>query len=368
MQKKLLATVVASLVAGQAMALEVYNDDTTSLSIGGRIGVTTNDDNKEMGNDSSRINFKFGHKLSSELTAIGVAEWSFDPTAKSGENVFGNRLGYVGLDHSELGALTAGKQWSVYSDVANWASDNLLFNGGIAIGIYDGLNGDGGIHGTGRADDAFAYRNTFGGLNIGLQYQLKSSDTRTLKDADQIDYFQQWNRKTGASQIAVSYDLPMGLSVGYTYSQARFNKTTQGDTKPDHINHAGDSAKAHVFGVKFDHEDLYVGFNYGEFKHHASLKSGLIAEKAKATDLYASYALSSLVDGLAVFGAYQNLDFDKDASGAKTKEELKIASIGVKYQTGPMMFGVQYDQNDSKNAAGKKENDNIFSFNARYYF
>ena len=30
MQKKLLATVVASLVAGQAMALEVYNDDTTS--------------------------------------------------------------------------------------------------------------------------------------------------------------------------------------------------------------------------------------------------------------------------------------------------------------------------------------------------
>ena len=38
MQKKLLATVVASMVAGQAMALEVYNDDTTSLSIGGRIG------------------------------------------------------------------------------------------------------------------------------------------------------------------------------------------------------------------------------------------------------------------------------------------------------------------------------------------
>ena len=39
MQKRLLAAVVASLVAGQAMALEVYNDDVNSLEIGGKIGV-----------------------------------------------------------------------------------------------------------------------------------------------------------------------------------------------------------------------------------------------------------------------------------------------------------------------------------------
>ena len=356
MQKKLLATVVASLVAGQAMALEVYNDDTTSLSIGGRIGVTTNDDNHEMGNDSSRINFKFGHKLSSELTAVGVAEWSFNPTAKSGEDVFGNRLGYVGLEHSELGALTAGKQWSVYSDIANWGSDNLLFNGGVAIGIYDGLNGDGGIHGTGRADDAIAYRNSFGDLHIGAQVQLKDREG----SAENRIY----SRK-GAEQIAVSYDLPMGFSLGYTYNQTRFNKAGPVGA----LNHNGETAKAHVFGVKFSHEDLYVAFNYGDFKNHAATSGGAVAEKAKATDLYASYALNNVVDGLAVFGAYQNLDFDKDGAGNKTKEELKITSVGVQYTTGPMLFGVQFDKKDDKQADGKKvKQDDVFSFNARYYF
>ena len=350
MQKKLLAAVVASMVAGQAMALEVYNDDTTSLSIGGRLGLSTNNDYQTIENDSSRINFKFAHKLSQNVTAIGVTEWSFDPTARSGDDVFGNRLGYVGLDHSTVGAFTAGKQWSVYSDIANWGSDNLLFNGGKFIGIYEGLNSDGGIHGTGRAEDAFAYRGSFNGLNIGLQYQMKGKDG----EPGSLN----WQRK-GGEQIALSYDLPMGFSLGYTYNQTRFNKVS---------GHNGENAQAHVFGAKYDMNDLYVAFNYGMFKHHVKAEGG-IAEKSNAFDLYGSYALNQVVDGMAVFGAYQQMNVDKDESGADSKEKKSIGSLGVQYTTGPMLFGLQYDFKDDKDFNGdKKDTDNVLSVNARYYF
>ena len=244
MQKKLIATVIASLVAGQAMALEVYNNEASSLSIGGRIGLMVEDGDESIADDSSRISFRFAHKLTDELTAVAVQEWSFNTSAKSGENVFGNRLGYFRLDHSDLGMLTAGKQYSAYAEIADWGSDMMLLTGGEGVGIYDGLSGDGGVHGTGRADGAIGYRNSFGGLNFGLQYQLKDRDT--------LDDILDWERKDG-QQVAVSYDLPMGFSLGYAYNQTRFNKTAD---------HDGETSKAHVFGAKFSGDALYVGFNY----------------------------------------------------------------------------------------------------------
>lgn len=127
MQKKLLATVVATMVAGQAMAVEVYNDETTSLSIGGRVGFQTHKENgkkAEAGNDSARINFKFAHQFDNGWSGHGVAEWGFraldEYTDGAKADTFFNRLGYVGLSNEEVGSITAGKNWSVMYDVAGW--------------------------------------------------------------------------------------------------------------------------------------------------------------------------------------------------------------------------------------------------------
>ena len=227
MQKKLLATVVASLVAGQAMALEVYNDDTTSLSIGGRVGIKAEKaegSNVGMKNDSSRINFKFAHKLGNGWTGHGVAEWGFNAKDEydvlgNKEDTFSNRLGFVAVDHDTYGKITAGKSWSVMHDVNGW-TDVYAIGGGKAMGLYNGrVNGD--FDGSARADDVLQYRNSFGGLNVGVQYQLEnSSNVRLLekkdgRNPDGTDKIlvssARFKRKNGAG-VSLSYDLPMGLS------------------------------------------------------------------------------------------------------------------------------------------------------------
>ena len=228
MQKKLLAAVVASLVAGQAMALEVYNDDTTSLSIGGRVGVKAEKaegENVGMKNDSSRINFKFAHKLGNGWTGHGVAEWGFrakDEYKVLGgkEDTFFNRLGFVGLDHDTYGKITAGKSWSVMFDVNGW-TDAYAIGGGKAMGLYDGrLGGD--FDGSARADDVLQYRNSFGGLNVGVQYQLEGHNDWYLRLKILPD--ERIKRKNGAG-ASVSYDLPMGLSLGATYAETEYEES-----------------------------------------------------------------------------------------------------------------------------------------------
>ncbi|MGI9277166.1 MAG: porin [Endozoicomonas sp.] len=352
MHKKILAAAIAATMATSAMALEVYNDDTNSLSIGGRIGLSMNDNDKSVDNDSSRINFKYGHNFGNGWTGAGVVEWSFDTVAKSGDDVFGNRLGFVELAHDDLGTFRGGKQFSVFGEIAEWSSDMMLFNGGKWIGIYDGVTGDGGFNGTGRADGAVTYRNSFGGLNVGLQAQAK----------DQKDGY---DRKMGYG-IGLSYDLPMGFSVGYAYNEAEMNKSAN--------NLDGKNAKAQVLSAKFEMDALYVGASYGEFKHHlqqfSGMGGGLLAEKAKTYDLYASYALNNVVDGFSVYTGHQKVDFSKNAAGDSTKAEGTTTSIGAMYEVGPMLFGAQYDKVTEKDNLGKKSKDadDVFTINARYYF
>ena len=366
MHKKILAAAIAATMATSAMALEVYNDDTNSLSIGGRIGLSMDDQGKSIDNDSSRINFKYGHNFGNGWTGAGVVEWSFDTVAKSGEKVFGNRLGFVELSHDEFGTFRGGKQYSVFAEIADWSSDIMLFNGAKYLGIYDGVNGDGGFNGTGRADGAASYRNSFGGLNIGLQVQAKGNMDKTVDDEfvaapatnSEINY----DRKQGYG-IAISYDLPMGVSLGYAYNETEMNKTA--------TNLEGNNAQAQVLGAKFEMDALYVGFNYGQFKHHKEVLQGNgLAEKATAYDLFAKYDLSNvMMDGVSVYAAYQDIEFDKGVHGEKSKMEGQITSFGAQYEVGPMLFGAQYDVNNEKDVNGDKvKKDDVFTINARYYF
>jgi predicted porin len=69
------------------------------------------------------------------------------------------RLGFVGLKFPKYGSVAIGKQWGVYYDVGEW-TDRFYIFGGLASGVYN-TNSDGGSEGTGRAEDAVVYRNTF---------------------------------------------------------------------------------------------------------------------------------------------------------------------------------------------------------------
>lgn len=96
------------------------------------------------------------------------------------QQVFGNRLGYMGLDFDKYGTLTIGKQWSVYRDVSSY-TDRLNVFGGRASATFIGGT-DGGENGTGRADQSIIYRNRIGPLYLGGQIQARGGNNNRFID------------------------------------------------------------------------------------------------------------------------------------------------------------------------------------------
>ena len=87
--------------------------------------------------------------------------------------VFGNRLGNVGVDFGPFGRITVGKQWGVHTDVTLYTTDQFVVFGSQASATYT-AGTDGGFLGTGRADQTVTYHGTFFNvLRLGGQLQFK---------------------------------------------------------------------------------------------------------------------------------------------------------------------------------------------------
>ena len=368
MHKKILAAAVAFAVATPAMALTVLEDDNNKLTIGGRVGYKTHTEDGDTSgkNDSARINFAFESKLTESLTGIGKAEWGFkaqnEYTSPNGEktstsDLFSNRLGFVGLQHEELGTIKIGKEWSPYSQVANW-TDVYAIGGGKAMGMYEGYTGDGGVNGTGRADDAISYAISTHGLNIGLQYQLKDSAGSDFSGGQLVNS-RAWSRKRG-SQMAMSYDFDFGVSLGYTYNQTQFEQRS--------------NAVAHVVAARYEMDQVYLAATFGKFENHTNAVEGagyagdFFDKKSTGIELYGRYDLQA-VDGLGLYAGYNQLKVDEHGDGTTdSRGKLDHKTLGAVYNIGPMQFAGEYTFNDSKDHAGNKDKDNYFNLQFRYYF
>jgi predicted porin len=101
--------------------------------------------------------------------------------AQAGQ-VFSARLGYVGVDFGRFGRLAVGKQWGVNTDVAFYTTERFNVFGSEATGTYT-ADTDGGVTGTGRADQVITYRNTvFDVLSLGGQLQFRTADNGRAVD------------------------------------------------------------------------------------------------------------------------------------------------------------------------------------------
>lgn len=119
------------------------------------------------------------------------------------QQVFGNRLGYLGLDFGKFGTLTIGKQWSVYRDVTAYTDRFNVFGSRASATFIGGT--DGGETGTGRADQSVIYRNYFGALSVGGQVLARGGNNGKF-----IDGF-------GAS---VQYEIIEGFFAGAAFNRA----------------------------------------------------------------------------------------------------------------------------------------------------
>ena len=127
----------------------------------------------EIQDNSSRVGAHFSREVSSRLRVLAGVElsvnlfdsdFSFNVESSTdtgfgtinrthASDVFGTRLGYVGVDLARGGRVTIGKQWSTYYDVSAWTDEFDVF-GGEGGFTYSPPGTDGGTLGTGRAEKA----------------------------------------------------------------------------------------------------------------------------------------------------------------------------------------------------------------------
>ncbi|WP_305816341.1 porin [Photobacterium leiognathi] len=231
MKKAVLASaILASLVAGTANAATVYEDDSKSLSIGGRAEARFNISDANKGDDGTgnafkdksraRINLKGKAKITDDVTAFGKYEAeisdSSDTTVKS-------RYVYAGFD-TQAGAFSYGKQDSAQVMLTDY-TDILATFGGDGVDLVDG-NKD-------KRENNFLYAGEFNNFTVAANYIAENNDAE--KDSDSYG-------------IAAQYAFPFGLSLGAGYVNG------QDGTDID--------ANQYNLAVSYEFNNFYAGATY----------------------------------------------------------------------------------------------------------
>ena len=161
--------------------------------------VGVSNDQAQVQDDASRVGVKFATlgpikifaqtewglalvQSSTEFNVGASPDGGFGTLTTVANPVFAARLGLVGVDMGEWGSLSFGKQNSVYYDITSYTTDRFNVFGGQASATYV-AGTDGGVTGTGRADQVVQYRNTFLKiLEFGAQAQFRGADVATAVD------------------------------------------------------------------------------------------------------------------------------------------------------------------------------------------
>lgn len=174
---------------------------------------------------------KFFAGLELGVNIIGGPQFNAGASTESGflrieqtsPQVFGNRLGYMGVDFGQGGKLTLGKQKSVHYDIAGYTTDRWNVFGGQASLAYPS-GSDGGTSGTGRINQALTYRNSaLEVLEFGLQTQFRNADNY---DTDNVDRLIADDFRTRYVIVGTEFHLAKN---GFLYAEARIDDSIDAD-------------------------------------------------------------------------------------------------------------------------------------------
>ncbi|MEZ9330486.1 porin [Vibrio breoganii] len=329
MKKTVLASVIAGIAfSGQAYAVELYNSEGSTFSVGGHISMGVGndaDDDLEVQSVSPRININATQELGRGWNADVKGEWSVD-TLNGGGNAFSTRLGYIGVTHEVWGRGVGGTQWTPYYDVGGIADMPIAFaNDFLYVNGYE--------LGTGRGESMVSYRKTFMfgdnlGLNLGAAWQGDNT-------GDGVDYGDR-------GQIALSFDMG-GIFVGYAFSAGSAS------------GRGNDDADGHILSAKYGSygDGLFVAAVYemgSNFRNATKLGAG-------ARDAYDSTSIEAIVayalaNSLNISWNYESHE-DDDASDTL----LEQTAIQVEYNftgsfTGYVGYQIDLDEDDDRYALG----------------
>ncbi|MEZ9901271.1 porin [Vibrio breoganii] len=278
MNKKIIALAVAAAAFGtQASAVELYNQDGSTFSIGGHVSVSAKGNSDVGGTDiisnSPRINFTATQDLGNGFTADARGEYAIN-YLDGGADSFTTRLGYIGVTHEDFGRAVAGTQWSPYYDVAGIADMPIAFANDF---LYDNH----GALGTGRAENMVSYRNDIQlGDNLSIFGGLGWQDNATTGFDSR-------------GQVALGANFS-DFMVGYSYNAG--DRTDGVASKQEATSHAL-SAKYGSYG-----NGVYVAAVYtmNEYMHGtsnyngvANPGAGIALKDTDAVEFIAAYAFAN---------------------------------------------------------------------------
>ncbi|MCK8079901.1 MULTISPECIES: porin [Vibrio] len=350
MNKKLLALAISGAVFGtQAVAVELYNEDGTTFSVGGHVSVAVGDVNSadrlnedDIGVEtvSPRINFGATHELGNGFTADAKGEWALN-MLDGGEESFTTRLGYVGLSHDDYGRAAVGTQWAPYYNVAGVADMPIAFANDF---IYE----DHGNLGTGRGEEMVSYGNA---IDFGNAGSLSAAVAWQGRKADKDNGNDYGNR----GQIALNYAIA-DFTANYAYNT--------GDV--DYALAGSQTADSHVLSATYGSygaEGLYLAGVYAMNNYMNSATVGSftgVLEESVAIELLASYALSNSLN-LSV--NYEAVEDDKNSETVYSTTALQAEYNFTSQFVG--FAGYQFDLQGS--GLYKKDADDQWLLGARYY-
>ena len=310
-------------------------------------------------NNAPRIGLRLKHALSKNeadnFNVIGrielglnlvsrdeTVEFAVDPGAgitQVGDAVF-TRLGFAGFSYRDF-ELTFGKQNSVYYELGANQVDKFSAFGGAAIGVWN--ISDGGVSGTGRANQLLKLGYASSGLKMGIQGQARNISTNS-KSIDTYGF-------------GASYTID-GFAVGLGY-----NKVLDGVDDPL-PNQAKDGDEAFVASASYEKDRFSVAAAYANLKQHQSL--GDTFYDASGIEFYLGYVFSKNKRWKAATGF--NYLTPNDGSGlGDFNTAFAIGEVSYAFKKGSKIFAAaKIDQ--SKDTLGDNRNQSVFGIGIKFDF
>ncbi len=315
MKKTILASAIL-LVAGGVNAAEVYNNEGSSVTLGGSFrgnAVIDSEDSIAFKDAGSRFDIQATKELGNGLKVLGVAEIKYTDIEDATNNkvlrdngLYLNKS-YVGLEHDVYGTLTIGQQYGLNDDLFYY--DFSYMHGNIYQENNETLGND--------ANEQLKYVKSFAGATVVVS--LMDQDTYAIG---------------GEYEVA-------GLTVGATYNMAN--------------DRAGFDNSNYVVSAKYSIDALTVGASY--------TASDVADKDTTAYGLGAQYALGQA----SVYAMYDKTEFD--ASDSDYSEFV----LGADYELAEGVVAyAEYGYRDASDKAIAEEDitdsGSILYVGGRYYF
>ncbi|CAM2849168.1 porin [Vibrio rarus] len=344
MNKKIIALAVAAAAcATQASAVELYNQDGSTFSIGGHVAISAKGNSDVGGTDlisnSPRINFNATQDLGNGFTADAKGEWSLN-YLDGGENSFTTRLGYIGVSHDVYGRAVAGTQWAPYYDVAGVTDMPIAFANDF---LYDNH----GALGTGRAENMVSYRNDF-----QLNDNLSIFGGLGLQDGATAGF-------DNRGQVAIGVNFA-DFMVGYAYTAG--DRTDGLTSKEDATSHAL-SAKYGSYGDGVYVAGVYTINEYmnGTTNYNTNASTADVLDDSNGMEFIVAYAFANSLNLSINYETLQSND-KKVVDGTVYSQ----MAFQAEYNITPTFVGFAGYQLDLGSDLNKEEND-MWNLGVRYY-